>query len=529
MAAGSKYILCIDLGTSGPKVALATMRGQILGFEFEPTPVIFHPDGGAEQDPNGWWIAFISAAKRLLARNLVPAQEIVAISASSQYSTTVAVDKNGQALMNAISWMDTRGARHIKQVTGGTLEILGYGITKLPAWLIPTGGIPTHSGKDSLGHVLFIKNERPEIYRATHKFLEPKDYLNLQLTGQFAASYDISLLLWLTDNRDANNIHYDDNLLRLTGIDRDKLPDLKPSTAILGSITPKIAAELGLPPDVKVVMGTTDTQSAAIGSGAVRDYEAHLYLGTSSWLSCFVPFKGTDLLHNMAAVPAAIPGRYYIANEQGSAGASLLFLRDNLVYPQDELQTAAAPEDVLYRFDHIAERVAPGSDKVIFTPWLYGERTPIEDSTVRGGFFNVSLKTRREHLVRAVMEGVAYNSRWLLGSVEGFARHRFEALNMVGGGGQADIWCQIMADVLNRPIRQMKDPIQANNRGAAFVAAVALGLMTFEEIGDTVEVANTYQPQAANRALYDELFAEFVNIYNHNKSAYARLNRREHG
>jgi xylulokinase len=162
---------------------------------------------------------------------------------------------------------------------------------------------------------------------------------------------------------------------------------------------------------------------------------------------------------------------------------------------------------------------------VIFTPWLYGERTPIEDSTVRGGFFNVSLQTRREHLVRAVMEGVAYNSRWLLEGVEGFAKRRFDGLNMIGGGAQADVWCQIMADVLDRPIRQMQDPIRANSRGAAFVAAVGLGAMTFDEIQDNVEVARTYPPNPANRAIYDELYAEFRNIYKQNKTIHARLNR----
>ncbi len=525
MATNNPTILCIDLGTSGPKVALATLRGQVLTHEFESTPVTFHPDGGAEQDPHEWWHAVKVAAKRLLAKNPALARDVVAISVTSQYSTTVAVDKNGQPLMNAISWMDTRGAKHVQKVTGGALKIQGYGIPQLLTWLRLTGGIPTHSGKDSIAHILFIKNELPEIYRQTYKFLEPKDYINLKLTGKFATSHDAALLLWLTDNRDATNVHYDDSLLRLTGITRAKLPDLRYSTDILGIITPEVAAEFGLAPDVKVVCGTTDTQSAAIGSGAVRDYEAHLYLGTSSWLSCFVPFKHTDLDRNMASVPSAIPGRYSIANAQDTAGASLLFLRDSLIYPQDELDTAPAPEDALLRFDRIAERVPPGSGRVIFTPWLYGERTPIEDSTIRGGFFNVSLQTRREHLVRAVMEGVAYNSRWLLEGVEIFVKRRFDGLNMIGGGAQAAVWCQIMADVLDRPIRQMQDPIRANNRGAAFVAAVGLGAMTFAEIQDNVEVARTFQPNPANRAIYDELYAEFRNIYKQNKAIHARLNR----
>jgi xylulokinase len=464
----------------------------------------------------------------LIARRLVPTEDIIAISATSQWSTTVAVDKNGRPLINAISWMDTRGAKYAKDVTDGLIKIQGYGVTKLLTWLSLTGGIPGHSGKDSIAHILYIKNELPDIYRDTYKFLEPKDYLNLELTGKFASSFDVSLLLWVTDNRNPNNIHYDKKLLKMVGVDVNKLPDMKQSTDILGTIKPEVAIELGLREDVKVVMGTGDTQSAAIGSGAVKDYEAHLYLGTSSWLSCFVPKKGTDIDHNMGAFPSAIPGRYSILNEQESAGSTLIHLRDNLIFPEDELATGKASENTLIVFDQIAERVPAGSGRVIFAPWLYGERTPIENSTVRGGFFNISLDTKREHLVRAVMEGVAYNARWLFQSVEGFTHHRFEAINMIGGGAQADVWCQIMADVLDRPIRQMKDPIRANSRGAAYVALVGLGLMTFDDIHKNVAVNHVFEPNPANRAIYDELFAEFLNLYKNNKSMYARLNR-HHG
>jgi xylulokinase len=529
MSAAEKYVVCIDLGTSGPKVSLANLRGQVLAYEFEPTKQIFLPNGGAEQDALEWWHAVKAAMKRLLNRNPRAAREVVAISTTSQWVTTVAVDRAGRPLMNAISWMDTRGAKHIRKLTGGPITIQGYSPGSLLAWLGRTGGIPTHSGKDSIAHILFLKNERPEIYQGAYKFLEPKDFLNLQMTGEFATSPDVSLLLWLTDNRDIHNIHYDEKLLKLSGIERNQLPDLKRSTDVLGTLKPEVAAELGLSPDVKVVVGTSDAQSAAIGSGAVRDYEAHLYLGTSSWISCFVPHKGTDLDRNMAALPSAIPGRYYVANEQDCAAVCLLHLRDSLVYPEDELSLGATPEDALKRFDQIAERVAPGSGGVIFTPWLYGERTPVEDSTVRGGFFNLSLNTKREQLVRAVFEGVAYNTRWLLQGVEAFTKHKFESLNMIGGGAQANIWCQIMADVFDRQICQVKDPILANSRGAAFVAGVALGEMQFPDIEKNVPIANTYQPNPANRTLYDELFGEFLNIYERNRSIYARLNRHREG
>jgi xylulokinase len=311
----------------------------------------------------------------------------------------------------------------------------------------------------------------------------------------------------------------------MSDLDREKLPELRPANDILGPIRPEIARELGLPENVQVVMGTPDLQSAAIGSGATRDFEGHLYVGTSSWLACHVPFKKTDVSHGIASVPSAIPGRYLVINEQETAGACLTFLRDNVLYHKDELLAEEELPDVYKIFDRIAEQVPAGSGKLVFTPWLYGERTPVDDHTIRGGLYNLSLQTTREHIIRAVFEGVAYNARWLLGYLERFNKRPFDAINMIGGGANSDIWCQIHADVFNRKIRQVKEPILANIRGAAFLALVALGYLSYDDISERVQIANTYTPLPENREIYDELFAEFVNIYKSNKKLYARLNR----
>ena len=176
-------------------------------------------------------------------------------------------------------------------------------------------------------------------------------------------------------------------------------------------------------------MGTPDVQSAAIGSGAVKDYEGHIYIGTSSWLTCHVPFKKTDILHNMASLPSALPGKYFVANATETAGACINWLRDNLLFPDDALRDGPAPSDFYARLNAVAAEAPPGSDKVIFTPWLIGERSPVADATLRGAFFNQSLSTTRAHLCRAVMEGVAYNSRWLLQYVEKFIGRRMPAPN----------------------------------------------------------------------------------------------------
>jgi xylulokinase len=524
-AHASECTLAIDLGTSGPKVAVVSVEGRVLACEIEHTPVMLLPGGGAEQDPAHWWQAICRAAQRLLDRPEVRPTAIVAVCCTSQWSGTVAVDRTGKPLSNAIIWMDARGAPYVKRITSGPLRIEGFGIDKLWRWVRLTGGIPGRSGKDSIAHIHFLKHERPEIYDATYKFLEPKDYLNLKLTGRFAASYDSIILHWVTDNRRIDRIAYHDGLLKMAGLDRAQLPDLKAAVDILGPLLPAAAADLGLAPGLPVVMGTPDLHSAAIGSGAVRDFEPHLYIGTSSWLTCHVPFKKTDLLHNMASIPSAIPGHYFIANEQETAGGCLNFLRDKILFPPEVLSPADDAARGFAALEALAREVPAGCRSLIFTPWLYGERTPVEDHTLRGGFHNLSLEADRGALVRAVMEGVAYNVRWLMGHVENFIKRPLRHIRLVGGGANSDLWCQICADVLNRTIHQLQDPVQANARGAGILAAVALGYGRFEDIAGGVALAGTYTPDPRRHRRYQTLYREFRQIYRKNRRIYARLNR----
>ncbi len=524
-ATSEKYILAIDLGTSGPKTALVSTRGEVVDYEFEGIELLVLPDGGAEQKPDQWWQAIINTAKRVLEKKWVAVEDIVCVSCTSQWSGTVAVDKNGQALSNAIIWMDTRGSRYIEEITSGLIKIEGYNIRKLKRWLSLTGGAPGHAGKDPIAHILFLKNEFPEIYRQAFKFLEPKDFINLKFTGRYAASFDSIALHWLTDNRNLAQVVYDDQLIRMSGVVREKFPNLKSATDLLGPLKKEVAQELGLNENVQVIMGTPDIHSAAIGSGAVRDFEGHLYIGSSSWITCHVPFKKTDLFHNIASLPSAIPERYFIANEQEAAGACLNFLRDNILYHPDQVLNESKLPDVYKIFDEIAQNTSAGSGGVIFTPWLYGERTPIENDSVRSAIFNIFLRTTRQHLVRAIFEGVAYNSRWLLGYVEKFIQRRLDPIHIIGGGANSNVWCQIFADVFNRTIKQVKDPILANVRGAAFLASVSLGYLTFNDIPDQVQIANTYKPDPKNHKLYDKLYREFLNLYKQNKKIYKRLNR----
>ncbi len=215
----------------------------------------------------------------------------------------------------------------------------------------------------------------------------------------------------------------------------------------------------------------------------------------------------------MASLPSAVPGRYLLSNEQESAAVCLTTVKDRVL-------GASSYEELL----EMAAGVPSGSNGLIFMPWLNGERTPVDDRTVRGGFSNMSLETTRAHLVRAVLEGVAFNSRWLQVYVEKFIKRRLDAITIVGGGARSELWCQIHADVLGHPIRQVREPVMASARGAAFQASVALGHLSWDDVPGLVPVDRTFDPDPAASATYEPMFAEFVNLYRSTKKIHGRLN-----
>ncbi|MCX7926181.1 MAG: FGGY-family carbohydrate kinase [Fimbriimonadales bacterium] len=495
-------VLALDLGTTAVKAAVVSPQGELLAWDSEPQPLIFTPDGGVEQDPCVWWELLTRLVRRLLQSAPERGSSIRAVCCTGQWSGTVAVDAQGAPLGNAIIWMDTRGAPDIAELIGGFPSLMGYNLFRLRTWLRLTGGAPARSGKDPLAHILWLRRADPARYRATFKFLEPKDYLNLRLTGRFTSSYETLALHWLTDNRAIGRIDYHPTLLRYAGLRREQFPDLHPSTAIVGALLPAVADEWGLPRDVQVVNGTPDLHATAIGSGGLSDFQAHIALSTSAWISCHVPFKRTAMLHNIATLPAGIPGRYFIANEQEMAGACLNWLRD-LFWGED------APPDAYAQLDALAAQSPVGAGGLRFTPWLVGERTPVENPHIRGGFHGLSLQHGRSEMARAVLEGVALNARWLLEAVERLAGRRLNPLRLIGGGARSALWAQIVADALNRDIWQMAHPQMATVRGAGMLGAVAMGWTDWTHLERCAPVQAHFAPDPENTRRYDALYREF--------------------
>ena len=520
------FVLAIDLGTSSCKVDLISESGQVAGREAEPLGLRLIEGGGAEQDPENWWGATLRCASRLLGRGLVPRDSIVAVCAAAQGLGTVPVDRDGKPLLPAMIWLDARGREATEQAVGGFPLVEGYQLGKLVSWIRLTGGAPHLSGKDPFGHMVYILRHRPEIYRATYRFLDVIGYLDFRLTGRMVSTFDSAAMTWLTDNRDPRRLHYHPRLVRLSGLNLDQQPELVPCTRVLGPLLPEVADALGLHRDVQVVAGSFDVAAAAVGAGAVDLYAAHLSIATSSFLSVHVPFKKTDIFHAIASMPCALPGRYLLMAVQEIAGGALTFLRDQLLFPGDDLASEPAPQDYFDRLNRLAAQAPPGSRGVLFLPWLYGERAPVDDPTARGVLFNLSLGTQRSEVVRAVLEGVAYNTRWILGPVEQFCGRRLEAIRVAGGGAESELWCQILADVLGRTILQVEGPAHATSRGAAFIALLGLGRLQPSQVSSRVGVRKTFTPNPSVRSTYDEHYAVFVDLYRRLRPAFHRMNAR---
>ncbi len=519
------YVLAIDLGSGGPKVGLVSSAGDVVASAAGRTTTYFLPEGGSEQDPREWWTAITDAIKTVLQQAQVPRDRIVAASCTSMWSVIVAVDHHGEPLMNAVHWLDTRGGRYNRAITRGFPSIQGYGIARLLTWVRLTGLAPTHGGVDALGHMLFIKHERPEVYQQTYKFLEPMDYINLRLTGRCVSSQSNVFPMMVTDNRKPSVTQYDPRLLRLAGIDKEKLPDLLPNDGTVGNLSPSVAETFGLLPSTKVILAANDNHTAAIGAGAVRDFDAVWVLGRSGFLAAHVPFKKTDIVHAITTMPSPIRGRYLVLAEMGNAGQSLEFLLNNIVYCTDEYQQHSLPDDRYARLSQVAAEVPAGSGGVLFMPWLNGSLTPQEDPHMRGGILNLSHKSTRRHITRALLEGCAFHLRWMMGPVQRFMGRQCTYLRLGGGGAQSDVWAQIHADVLQMPIHQLSDPLNANVRGAAFLAFDRLGYRSLEDMADTVKIARIYEPRAEHKAVYDELFRQFLAGYKSTKRIYAALNK----
>ncbi|HVC40644.1 MAG TPA: FGGY-family carbohydrate kinase [Candidatus Saccharimonadales bacterium] len=515
------WILAVDLGTGGPKTGAVTLSGELLAVAHRPVATRFSDDGGAVQDPDAWWSGIREGVAEVLGNGAV-AGDAVGVGITGQWGSTVPVGVGGDAVGPCLLWSDTRGRALAARRLGGVISVVGYSPGNLVRWLRLTGGAPSPGGADPLGHHLHLSSREPELYARIETLLEPLDYLGMRFTGRRAATQASMILSWLTDNRPRRTkTGYEPTLVRRSGRERAKLPELLPTGSVLGGLRPAVAAELGLPEGIPVVAGIPDLHTGYIGSGAVAPFAGHVTISTSAWIGCAVPFKRTDVFHQIASVPGLRAGSYLVANNHETAGVCLQWLRDSIGTTG---VTDASGHGGYEALTELASTAPVGSGGVLFTPWLNGERSPVDDRTLRAAFLNISMTTERSHLARAVLEGVALNARWLLDSVERFVKRPMPTLRILGGGAISDLWCQIHADVLDRRIERVAEPMYANLRGAALFASMSLGNIDLAGAAARVRVDGTFEPDAHAREVYAPIYAEYRRLYHRLHGVYARLN-----
>jgi xylulokinase len=527
-----EYILAVDLGTGGPKVAIVSTSGEVVVSELTEIPTKLLPNGGATQDPNSWWDAIKLSTRHLFEISSVSPNNIVAISTTGQWGSTVGIDENGKVVTDCILWMDSRGEKYSREVLAGIgpLEFEGFGLDKAYKFVTKTGGIPALQGNDPLGHYLLLKNEYPEIFNRVDKFLEPVDFLTFCFTGEKKATPASMILSWLVDIRDLSNASYVKDLIDITQRDESKLPQLIPIGSVAGGVTQEVSNELGIKAGIPVVSGTPDLLSACTGSGGLDDYEFHMAISTTSWLSCQVGKKKTDPFRQIATVPGPIKNRYMLANNHDTAGICLQWIKQSLYASSNEPKGEPKggndkSEEISYKdLDGILKETSPGANGTMFTPWLGGERCPIDDRHLRGSFLNLSLETTKAEMLRAVYEGVAFNAKWMQDAVEHFVKRPTGPIRFIGGGAVSSEWCQIHADIMNTEILQVDEPLYANVRGAALFASLYLSKISIEDIKKNIKIKERFVPQPKNRKLYDLMYGEFKKIYKSQKAMYKSLN-----
>jgi xylulokinase len=518
-----KYVLVIDLGTGGPKAGLVDQEGCVAASASAPVQLFFLPDGGAEHDPAEWWSSIKACVKQVLHSSGVAQRAIFAVAVTSMWSVTLPVDEHGQPLMNVMSWMDLRGAPYNREIVKGFPTVQGYKLSTLLKYIDKHGFPPSPS--DALGHMLFIKHERPEVYRRTYKFFEPADYINLRLTGKFAATQNTMLPMLVVDNRQLDRVGYDPWLVKMSTIDREKLPDLLPIDGILGTLAPEVATELGLSPDTVVVCGVNDNSTSAVGAGSIGNAEPAAVMGNSGHLAFHLSFRKSDMAHTISTIPSGVKGSYLFWADLGNNGKVLDTCLQNLLGAEDNLSTAAVSAEMYTRADRIAGTAPAGSKGVLFLPWFNGSISPGQDEYLRGGFLNLSHKAGRAHLIRAVFEGLAMNWRWLRGPAEKLSGRTFQYWRLTGGGALSDVWAQIMADVVGIPMHRQENPRIHNVIGMGLLAFSRLGVIKVEDIPEMIKFDRIFEPDSKNRNLYDHIFEQFLAAKDKIRPVFHALNK----
>lgn len=501
------YVLAHDVGTSSVKTVLVSSKGEVLANHVAPYSLQYPNPGWVEQNPEDYWKGIVENTRKIVSEIDIDLNAIAGMVFSTQAMGIIPLDKQGNVLYPNITWVDGRAeeqAQWLMRKLGGKKifkKIIGVEIT----------------GKDVIPKLRWLKQNRTEIYNNTKYILDVNGYLKYKATGRKviewsgACSYGFNL-----KKKDWERL-----VFKGAGVDLNKLPELIRSTDMVGTLTPDAARELNLPESIKVFGGCDDTQSAALGSGANGNGKTHIYLGTSAWAGVTT---SKNLKHRNGAfcLQSADPSMNLLVGITESAGSNFDWLIDNFY----KLEKSDPKIKNIYNFiDSETEGIPDGSEHLIFTPWLLGERCPVSTTTTRGTIFNISHEHNRGHMVKALLEGIGYNLRWILGNFQQDFGFSTDNIRAIGGGSVNEKWMQEIADITGKTVETITEPKMAGAIGVAACAFVGANVFKdFSEVSKLIQVNKVFTPRENKREVFEPLFRTYKAIYASLKKAYKDIN-----
>lgn len=504
-----RYLLGVDLGTSGTKTVLFDETGKVIASKTVEYPLLQPKNGWAEQDPKFWYDATIESVKAVLLQSKVNSDDVVALSIAGQMHGLVMLDKDGNVLRNAILWCDSRTQKQCDEIT----SLVGK------QRLIEINANPALTGFTA-PKILWVRENEPELYKKCTTILLPKDYVRYMLTG--VKAMEISDASG-TNLLDITNRVWSDEILEKLNIDKNLMPPIIESSTVAGHITKEIAELTGLKEGTIVAGGAGDNAAAALGTGVCKEGDAFVTLGTSGVIFAHTNKPSIDPLGRVHTFCAAVKNSWTAMSCTLAAGLSLRWMRDELYTLEKDIE-AKKGNDVYNLMTANADTVPVGSDGLIYLPYLMGERSPVLDPNARGVFFGLTARHTKSHMTRAVLEGITLSQRHNLEVLHAMDIDP-KTLTACGGGAQSPFWRQLLADVLKCSIVTTTSK-EGPALGAAILAGVAAGIFSSVEEGCEKLVKRSDKRSDTNSdaaSKYDEIYKLYSFLYPTMRPAFAKL------
>lgn len=494
-----KYLLGIDIGTSGTKTVLFDDNLNSVAEDLYEYPLYQPKNGWAEQNPQDWYIATITTIKNVIKKSDINPEDIASIGLSGQMHGLVMLDDENKVIRPAIIWCDQRTGAECNEIT----QLVGK------ERLIDITANPALTGFTA-SKIMWVKNNEPENYNKCRHILLPKDYIRFMLTGEYATDVSDASGMQLLD---VPNRCWSAEILNKLGISNDLLGKVYESVEITGYITKEISQLTGLSTKTCVVGGAGDNAAAAIGTGVVKEGQAFTTIGTSGVVYAHTSKPQIDKLGRVHTFCCAVPGCWHVMGVTQGAGLSLKWFKDNFCY--DIIEEANRQNINVYKLiDNMVDNVTIGAEKLIYLPYLMGERTPHLDADCRGVFFGLSAIHTQAHLLRAVMEGVSY-SLTDCKNILNAMNINIDNMMACGGGGTSSVWRQMLADMYNCRVSTVNTS-QGPALGVAILAGVGCGM--FESVEKACEkyinIKNVCEPKEENTKIYNEYYRLYDKLYN---------------